>query len=360
MKNKTGNGAASRNPIAHGGDAGLAERRFGRPRAGWLDLSTGINPQAYPAPRPADETWRRLPERETLAALARAAAKCYGASDPALVVPAPGTQALIQWLPRLCPKGRVAIVGPTYAEHARCWRIAGHRAREVPDLAAAHESGARVVVAVNPNNPDGRVFEPKALLALARTLARRGGLLVVDESFADIADDVSLARFAGRPGLVILRSFGKFFGLAGLRLGFALASAPLAAKLRDSLGPWAVSGPAAETGIAALRDRRWRARTRRRLAADMERLRALLEFNRLEIVGGTDLFVLTKHPEVKKLWEHLARQGILVRKFRENPRWLRFGLPGGPRDWKRLARGLAAFPPPRGQKKRLQGKGSNG
>lgn len=354
MKNKTRNDPRERYPIAHGGDVGAADRRFGRPAGGWLDLSTGINPQAYPVPRLGDETWRRLPESKTLARLARAAADCYGVANSAFVVPAPGTQALIQWLPRLRPKGTVAVVGPTYAEHARCWRKAGHRVKNVADLAAARASRARVVVAVNPNNPDGRRFEPKTLLALARALARREGLLVVDESFADLASPAvagfakagvaansSLAPFAGRPGLVILRSFGKFFGLAGIRLGFALAPATLATTFRDALGPWAVSGPAAAVGTVALGDRRWQARTRLKLTRDMKRLRALFEKNGFEIVGGTDLFVLIEHPAAGNLWEHLARQGILVRKFAERPRWLRFGLPGRPVDWRRLARALA-------------------
>ncbi len=343
MKNKMRNASFEQSPITHGGDAGAAERRFGRPRGGWLDLSTGINPRAYSVPGVAVEQWRRLPDRRTLDRLAHAAADCYGAADPALVVPAPGTQALIQWLPRLRPKGTVAVVGPTYAEHARCWRMAGHRVRYVADLAEARASGARVVVAVNPNNPDGRIFTKDSVLALARFLARRDGLLVVDESFADVANDISVAAFAGRPGLVVLRSFGKFFGLAGLRLGFAIAPAPIAAKLRDSLGPWAVSGPAAAVGIAALKDWRWQVGTRRRLARDMKRLRALLGSNRLDIVGGTSLFVLTASPKAGKLWERLARLGILVRKFDERPHWLRFGLPGRPTDWRRLARALAAF-----------------
>ncbi|MEK7246071.1 MAG: aminotransferase class I/II-fold pyridoxal phosphate-dependent enzyme, partial [Pseudomonadota bacterium] len=174
----------------------------------------------------------------------------------------------------------------------------------------------------------------------ARALARRQGLLVVDESFADVAEDSSVAAFAGRPGLAVLRSFGKFFGLAGIRLGFALAPATFASALKEALGPWAVSGPAAAIATVALKDRRWQARTRRRLAQSMKRLRALLAKNGFELVGGTDLFVLTAHPKAGKLWEHLAKRGILVRKFAQRPRWLRFGLPGRPRDWRRLARAL--------------------
>ncbi len=330
-------------PIEHGGDPDRAERRYGRPRGGWLDLSTGINPNAYPVGRVAPDAWRRLPDGAALAALSLAAANCYGVRDPALVVAAPGTQALLQWLPRLCPPGTVAVISPTYAEHARCWKLAGHRVAEVADLAAAGACGARVVVAVNPNNPDGRRFAPRALAALARALARRHRLLVVDEAFADVAPDISVASRAGTAGLVILRSFGKFFGLAGVRLGFALAPAPLAEALRQALGSWAVSGPAAALGVAALSDRRWQARTRRALSADTARLRALLETHGLQILGGTDLFVLAGHPSAGKLWETLARRGVLARRFADHPCWLRFGLPGRESDWQKLARALAGF-----------------
>ncbi|NNG04622.1 MAG: threonine-phosphate decarboxylase, partial [Inquilinus sp.] len=283
--------------IFHGGDLAWAERRFGRPAAGWVDLSTGINPWPYPLPTLPAEAWARLPDAAALGALEAAAAGCYGAPSPEHIAAAPGTQALIRLLPRLRPPGRVAVVGPTYAEHAAGWRDAGHRVVDAADpldaeaaaadpVAAA--TGTDIVVVTNPNNPDGRTHAPEALLAAAEALAARGRLLLVDEAFADVAPEVSLAPHCGRPGLVVLRSFGKFFGLAGLRLGFALAEPALAATIRAALGPWPVAGPAIAVARTALADRAWIAGTRARLAEAAAELRATLAAAGLAIVGGTD------------------------------------------------------------------------
>ena len=299
-------------PVLHGGGLRAAEARFGRPTEGWLDLSTGISPWAYPMVRLPAAAWRRLPEPEEIAALETAAATAYGVGDPAAVVAAPGAQALIQWLPRLRPQGRVAAVGFTYGEHAHCWRAAGHAVTVVDRLDGAQAYD--VAVLVNPNNPDGRIVAPAALLAAADAMARRGGLLVVDEAFADAVPAASVATAAGRPGLCVLRSFGKMYGLAGLRLGFALTSPELASALRAALGPWAVGGPAVAVGAAALADRVWRDRMVARLAA---------------VEGGA-----------AALHGHLARAGILTRAFPERPDWLRFGIPGGRAAEVRLAAAL--------------------
>lgn len=322
----------------HGGDLAGAERRFGRPAEGWLDLSTGINPYPYPLPELPAELWQRLPHRAADAALLDAACACYGAADPAMLVAAPGSQALIQWLPRLFEPLRVTVVGPTYAEHATAWSAAGHLV-EVAESGDAHPD-SRVVVVVNPNNPDGHRYEPEGLLELAAALHRRGGLLVVDEAFADVAPELGLA---GRvvPGLVVLRSFGKFFGLAGVRLGFAVAEPDLAAQIRAAVGPWAVSGPALAIGAAALADVQWIAGMRRRLRADAAALDDILAGAGLTVSGGTDLFRLVTAPRAWMLYDHLGQRGILVRPFAEQARWLRFGLPGGTVGRERLRRALA-------------------
>ncbi len=335
---------AAPTPLYHGGGVDAAAARFGIPADDWLDLSTGINPVPYPLPPLAAALWRRLPDRDQERALRAAAALAYGVADPAHVVPAPGSQALIQWLPRLRRPGRVAVLGPTYAEHAAAWAAAGHEATSLSDPARLAE--ADVAIAVNPNNPDGRAFAPPALLDLAAKLERRGGWLVVDEAFADTTPELSLASSIARPGLVALRSFGKFFGLAGLRLGFALAGPEIAIPLRAALGPWCVSGPAAEIAICALGDRAWIARTRRRLATDAARLDGLLADAGLGIVGGTSLFRLATHAHAADLFEHLGRHGILARRFPEHPSWLRFGLPGEENDWARLVAALAAWAVP--------------
>lgn len=324
----------------HGGDLAGAEARFGRPAEGWLDLSTGINPYPYPLPELAPELWTRLPDRGAETGLVAAACRCYGVADPAMVAAAPGSQALIQWLPRLVAPARVTVVGPTYGEHAAAWAAAGHEVA-VTDGADV-DSASRVVVVVNPNNPDGHRYDPAGLLELAAALDRRDGLLVVDEAFADVAPELSVAGRVG-PGLVVLRSVGKFFGLGGLRLGFAVAAPELATRLRTAIGPWAVSGPAVAVGTAALADEAWIAGMRRRLRAEAVALDEILAAAGLTPTGGTDLFRLATAPRAWTLWDHLGQRGVLTRPFAEQTRWLRFGLPGGTAARERLRRALAEW-----------------
>ncbi len=315
--------------VAHGGGLIAAQRQFPDAPQPWLDLSTGINPVAYPLPPVPADRMARLPEPEQVAALEAAAAHAYGVHDAAAVVAAPGTQALIHLLPRLRPPGTVAVVSPTYAEHRAAWELAGHAVADVSDPQAA-----AVVVVVRPNNPDGCVLPAPALLSLADRLAAQAGLLVVDEAFADF-EGCSLAPSL-RPGLLILRSFGKAYGLAGLRLGFALASPDLAGTLRQALGPWAVSGPAIWAGLPALADGGWAASAATRLAADAARLDGILACAGCRVVGGTRLFRLADHADGPALADRLGRAGILVRRFAEAPTRLRFGLPGTEVDWTRL------------------------
>lgn len=330
--------------VPHGGNLAEAAARFGAPDGGWLDLSTGINPHAYPVPELPAALWQRLPEAPELDALRRAAAAAYGAPEPAAVVPAPGTQALIQWLPRVLASDRAAVVGPTYGEYAPAWRAAGADVDEVadPQAALAALQGARrpALVLCNPNNPDGRIVAPARLHDLARRMAADGGVLVVDEAFAEVAPEASVAGAAGQPGLVVLRSFGKFFGLAGLRLGFALAPAEIARGLERALGPWPVPGPAVELGRRALADTAWQAATRARLVEESGRLAELLAGAGFARVGGTPLYALVRHPEAAARHARLAQTGVWVRAFPTYPEWLRFGLPGTAAGWQRLADAL--------------------
>lgn len=336
---------ASTQYLRHGGDLAEAARRYGAPAAGWLDLSTGVNPHAYPRPELPAELWTALPQPDAAAALRAAAADAYAAPASDAVVPAPGTQALIQWLPRVLGSTAMACVAPTYGEYEPAWRAAGARTGSAADLDAAARtlagSDGPALVVCNPNNPDGRTWDPDRLAGLADRLAAQGGALVVDEAFADAVPEVSAAGHAGRPGLVVLRSFGKFFGLAGLRLGFALTAPELADRLSRALGPWAVAGPALEIGRRALADTGWIAATRERLRADAARLDGLLAGAGFEILGGTPLFRLAGHPDAAAWHDRLARAGIWVRAFPERPDRLRFGLPGDAAGWRRLEAALA-------------------
>jgi len=318
----------------HGGDLLAAEARWGKPAAGWLDLSTGINPWAYPVPPLSPDIWGRLPGRAEDQAARDAAARAYGCR-PEQVLAAAGSSALIQALAFAHPAAAVTVVGPTYCEHARAWAAAGHCVTEAGDLP---ESGD-VVVVVNPNNPDGRRVDPGRL----RSLAPRCRLLVVDEAFADVAPGLSVAADVS-DRLVVLRSFGKFYGLAGLRLGFALGGPGLIAGLRARLGPWPVSGPALAIAVQALCDDGWAAAGRSRLAGMAVRLDTVLAECGLAVAGGTDLFRLAAHPRAAALHDQLGRAGILVRAFADRPGMLRFGLPGDDPSLCRLRDGLAEGP----------------
>jgi cobalamin biosynthesis protein CobC len=328
-------------PIQHGGDLGAARLAFPGAPEPFIDLSTGINPYPYPIPQLPPDLFARLPEQAALDRLAALAAHAYGAPSAAHVVPAPGTQILLPPVAALVRSGRAAVLGPTYAEHIRAAALIGHRVEEVADLAQLRDVDLAVVV--NPNNPDGRSIPRQALLACASGLAA-SGLLVVDEAFMDVdADGTSLAQDVGRGNIVVLRSFGKFFGLAGLRLGFALATPAIAARLRATLGPWAVAGPAIAIGAAALSDQSWAQTTRARLAQAARRLDQVLTGAGLTVAGGTSLFRLVRTAAAPELFHHLGRAGIVVRRFGHQATWLRFGLPAGEPDWQRLAAAMAAF-----------------
>ena len=333
-------GAGAAGGLAHGGRLAEARRLFPGAPEPFLDLSTGINPVPYKLPKLPPECFTRLPEPEMVEALQAAAASAYSVPDPAMVAAAPGTQLLIELLPRLWPLRSVAVFGPTYAEHANAWARAGCRAVECESLAMLDD--ADVAVVCNPNNPDGRRTAPDRLLALADRLGARGGLLVVDEAFADLEDDCpSVARALPHPAIVALRSFGKTYGLAGLRLGFALAAPERAAAIRAALGPWAVSGPAIAVGTAALRDPAWLAAAAYRLARATLDLDAHLSSGGLRVLGGTRLFRLTEADDAGEVFARLGRAGVFVRRFAERPAWLRFGQPGSAEAHRRLRAALA-------------------
>jgi cobalamin biosynthesis protein CobC len=334
---------AALEPFAyHGGNIDAARRLYPDSPAPWIDLSTGINPYPYPLPDLAREAWTRLPDSDDIARLEAMAGKRYGARDAAGVIAAPGSQMLIQMIARIEAPARVGLFGQTYGGHAEAWRAAGARVETVGAFDAL--ANFDVAVIVNPNNPDGRQTSRKDLLALHRRLAHRGGMLIVDEAFVDLTGgDASLAPALPEARTILLRSFGKTYGLAGLRLGFAISSSDVAARLRAAFGAWPVSGPAIAIGGAALADAAWLDRMRPLLAGEAARLDGMLVGAGAEIIGGTSLFRLIRHSESRALFARLLAHGILVRPFAETPDRLRFGLPAAAGDWSRLERALKGF-----------------
>ncbi len=330
----------------HGGRLSVARSLFPDVPQPWIDLSTGINPRSYPAPRASQRARNRLPEPMDLARLEALAADAFGVTDPARVVATPGTECALRLLPQLVNLKAAVIVGPTYGSHAAAWMRAGALTQTIGiDGVQSYADRAVCLTIVNPNNPDGRIVGHDRLLSSHDSLDRQGGMLIVDEAFADVVPEVSVAREAGNaraPRLVVLRSFGKFFGLAGLRLGFVVAAASLASAMRSLLGEWPVSSDAIAAGLAAYADRRWADRERAALQKAAQRLDQLLQSSGFELAGGTSLFRLARAADARARFARLLAAGILVRPFDFAPDLLRFGLPRGRDQWRRLAAALSA------------------
>lgn len=330
--------------IHHGGQLSLLRQRYPGAPEPLIDLSTGINPFPYPVPPIPETAYTRLPETVHIRALKEAAATAYGARDPDLVAVAPGSQILISLLPRVFPAAQVTIRSPTYGEFAAVWNAAGAAVVQGAGIDLLEQGD--IAILCNPNNPDGRTLDGGKLRELQVRRAGAGGRLIVDEAFAEFSEaDLSVVPLLPQPGLIVLRSFGKAYGLAGLRLGFLIAEPDIATKVEGALGPWPVSGIAIHAAVAALGDKAWREAMTERLARTGERLDSLLSSHGLDAVGGTSLFRLVRHDNAPAFAAALGRAGILVRDFPEKPDWLRFGMPPDEAAWGRLESALATALP---------------
>lgn len=340
--------AAPRFTIAHGGNLAAARARHGEPSGGWVDLSTGINPHGYPVPPIPPEAWLRLPEDDGLEA---AAASHYGVASADAVLAVAGSQAAIRALPLLLPRGRVGIARIGYSEYAPAFARAGHDVVLLDErdfLDATLPDALTHLVVVNPNNPTARCLPAATLRDWHARLSARGGTLIVDEAFIETLDaPPSLAPLAGAPGLIVLRSIGKFYGLAGARIGFVLGPPACLAALREALGHWTVNGPARAVVRAALADTAWQSATRARLRAEGARLSARLARHGLPN-ASTPPFAWVPTPDAAALHAALARQGLWTRLF-DVPgtppvQGLRLGLPPDAFGWQRLDDALASLP----------------
>jgi len=331
----TNSGFTESGLLEHGGKLRQAALRYGIALDEWLDLSTGINPNGWQKALPPISTWARLPEDED--GLHRAACDYYAARD---VLPVAGSQAAIQALPRLYTRRSVAVLAPSYNEHAHAWLRAGHYV----DLICAEQLHTAiddhdVVVVVNPNNPTGVCFDVTMLLEWHQRLAARGGCLIVDEAFMDGTPDDSLSAYSDREGLIVLRSLGKFFGLAGARVGFVLAEKKQLHALAQELGPWTISGPARWLATQVLEDYSWQTIMREQLKQQSQRLHSLLSDAQLIPDGGSLLFQSVVTTQATIIHQQLAGRGILTRLF-ETPARLRFGMPANEKEWQRLQQAL--------------------
>ncbi len=343
LRDEIGNMAAALR--IHGGRIDIAARLYPSAPRPWIDLSTGINPIAWPVPNIALARYQRLPLAEEIAQLTAAAAEAYGLPANAAIVPVPGSEIAIRLLPRMIGAGRVGILTPTYGSHAAAWHDAGAEVHELAALPDPKSHDLETLVVVNPNNPDGRTIARAELATFAQAWTATGRRLIVDEAFADVRADVSLLALPELPaGVVVLRSLGKFFGLAGLRVGFVVAAEPDISTWRRLLGDWPVSGPACEIATLALRDAAWIAATRTRLSGRSPPARRSPRPRRPAAAWRHRPVrpVRSRSDEVDLL-DHFARSGILIRGYAAAPRQYRFGLPADEAAWQRLAAACGAL-----------------
>lgn len=327
----------------HGGRLCVARALHPHAPEPWIDLSTGINPEPYPDVRASAAARARLPTPEEIRALEAVAGRAFGVAEGQRIAAAAGSEAALRLMPCVLRCEAAVVIGPTYSSHAAAWRHGGVPVDEV----SAGTAPRAVVTVVNPNNPDGAIIDRERLLGLHDEVALRDGYLVVDEAFADVEPACSVASLAGASQyrrLIVLRSFGKFYGLAGVRLGFVIAAPAIIARFRELFGDWPVSADAIAAGLAAYADEAWAAGARERLRHLARRLDELLQGSGFDIVGGTSLFRLARSDDARDRFECLLRAGILARPFDHDPTLLRFGLPGEPAAWHRLADALSTKP----------------
>ncbi|PZQ65406.1 MAG: threonine-phosphate decarboxylase [Phenylobacterium zucineum] len=323
-----------REALEHGGRLAAAMAAYPHAPRPWMDLSTGINPEPWRGQRASLDALGRLPDPARIAELEAVAGATFGVADPARVVATAGAETALRWLPFLLGAGGVEIVSPTYGGHERAWAVAGRQVRQItPEALAA--SSAEAVVLVNPNNPDGRIVARDALAEAIEARSGRGLWTIVDESFVETRPELSVAGLTA-DRLVVLRSFGKFYGLAGLRLGFMVAAPDVAARLRQVQGDWPVGAEAVSMGLRAYADTAWQARTRAELQRRAGELDGQLARAGLAVIGGTSLFRLVCTQDAAAVFDRLCHAGVLTRPFPMRGDWLRFGLPAQ-EDVSRLA-----------------------
>lgn len=321
--------------LKHGGRVLEAAQKYQIPVSEWLDLSTGINPNSYPIPAIPDSKWQRLPEEQD--GLIAAAQDYYQCQS---VLAVAGSQAAIQSLPLIRPTGTVGVVTPAYAEHAYAWKKSRHKiitmtSNEIDQ----HISQLDTLILINPNNPTACTFSQQQCISWLETLKQRQGWLIIDEAFIDCTPELSLSKLLPLSGLIILRSIGKFFGLAGLRAGFVLAEPSILKALNELLGPWAVSNPSRFICTHALQDTAWHQQTRLQLQQQSQRLNTLLKKHQLNSTGSTQLFQWVQTEHANYIHERLAKQAVYTRLF-DQPSSLRFGLPANEPEWQHLESAL--------------------
>lgn len=316
--------------LNHGGRLNRAVKKFNIPIENWIDLSTGINPNHWPIPNIPDKCFTRLPEDDD--GLVEAARKYYQADN---LLPVAGSQSVIQLLPLLREKSKVAVPDIGYAEHAHQWQTAGHeiifyKTSNLDNIV----NDVDVLIIINPNNPTGEIVTQKQLLAWHKILQSKQGWLIVDEAFADAEEIPSIVNMSHQSGLIVLRSIGKFFGMAGVRSGFVFAEKNLLKEINEKLGPWVLTGVSRYVTTMALLDNEWILNSKQALNQTSDSMHDLILGCSGVTPSGTKLFKTIVHVQAEEIFELFAMQGVLVRLL-DNKKGIRFGMPGDG-DWEKV------------------------
>ena len=304
--------------IQHGGDIDLAIKKYGGERKNWIDLSTGINRTSYPWQESVNVHLRDLPGSKLLMSLEETASRAYKIAVGTDTVASSGAQQIINLLPLYLKKyNSVAILGPTYNEYESAFKSSNVRTKMVSEISDLYCSDIAIIV--NPNNPTGKEIAEEALDELSKKVR----ILIIDESFKMF----SSRKIQKLDNVIQINSLGKFFGLAGLRLGFVSGPSDFIKSVRNMLGPWPISSLAAEIGLVALNDKIWISEMEKILLAASNALHEVCNSKNWKLVGKTNLFHTYAISNCLEVEEQFAAHGIWVRTFDYSETWVRLGIP---------------------------------
>ena len=320
----------------HGGNIPWASKQFAIPENQWIDLSTGISPWHYPISTLSPRYFQQLPYATTQ--LYQAAANYYGC--PAEYLRAvPGSQYAIEQLPTLFAPQKIALPTWGYSEHQKAWQAQGseiiHYTNHSELLQLLNQQAIPYALIIRPNNPSAAFFtieQVKQVEVLLQQKYPNKHLLILDEAFIDLYPQASFIRHPPGPRTVVLRSVGKFFGLAGIRLGFVCAQPALLQRLQAKLGQWLINGPSVGIGQQLFQDKPWAQQQRLRIRQQNKQLQqCLLQAGLPAPLHSAGLFtsVFGEPEKFLQIFIQLAKAGVLVRYFpHPTQACLRFGLPG--------------------------------
>ena len=317
--------------IEHGGNLDKAISFYGGKESEWIDLSTGINPNSYPIPKLSISDWRSLPTKTEIKDLESIIKSKQKISSEIIMVP--GAQMAINFLPFLL-KGEgteVRILTPTYNEYNYCFTNTGFKVNSCQKFNQLFNSDIAIIV--NPNNPDGKIYEINELFELSKSVK----ILIVDESFIDSVECDSIVNQLNEDvsNIIVIRSFGKFFGLAGLRLGYVFSGKEIIRKFKRFFGPWQISKMSVKIATIAFSDDVWIKKTKNNLNEKANAIDNLMKKINWKITGGTNLFRLYSTSNSDLAQKLLAEKFIWSRKFSYSKKWIRLGIPNE-RDFKKL------------------------